>query len=91
MTFDYFSGVCGDSDYPGIFVRLDDKEVMDFILKSINTTLSNTAQGKLISRAGLQVQIYHPLTSKGSGEGKNLTERQKLLILIYAIVSSLVK
>ncbi len=28
---------CGDLDYPGLFIRLDDPSVFNFVLSSINT------------------------------------------------------
>jgi hypothetical protein len=35
---------CGDTDYPGIFVRLDDPEVLNFIKSVLNN--NKNSEGK---------------------------------------------
>ena len=40
------SGLCGDPDYPGIYVRLDDEEVSNFISTTINPSVSTSSQRK---------------------------------------------
>ena len=42
----FIQGACGDSDYPGIFIRLDDKEVMNFISMTITPSSSSISKGK---------------------------------------------
>ena len=41
-------GKCGDQNFPAIFIRIDDREILDFIFESIGR------QGKALQKVSLQ-------------------------------------
>lgn len=40
---------CGDSEYPGLYIRLDDPSVFRFIRKATNLSKEDNPKGKILS------------------------------------------